>query len=157
VTPGQLSVAEAEKVTLLAQLPPAVATVISAGHVIVGFSVSLTVTVKVQPLVLPTASVALQVTGVTPLPNELPLTGSQTMLAPGQLSVTETEKVTLLAQLPPAVLTTIFAGQVACGASVSLTVMLKVQPLVFPLASVAVQVTGVVPLTKALPLGGTQA
>ena len=98
---------------MLLQLPPAVVTLIAAGQVIVGFSLSLTVTVNVQALVLLLASVAVQVTVVTPLPNELPLTGSQTTPAPGQLSVTEAEKVTLLAQLPPAVLTTMFAGQTA--------------------------------------------
>src|SRR5437773_464373 len=119
---------------------------------ITGFSVSFTVTVKVHALVLPTASLAVQVTMLTPLPKALPLTGSQAMLAPGQLSVTEAEKVTLLAQLPGAVLTTILAGQIACGASVSLTVTLKLHEAVFPLASVAVQVTGTVPLAKALPL-----
>src|SRR5207249_834673 len=121
------------------------------------FSVSLTVTVKVQALVLPTASVAVHVTVVTPLLKVEPLIGSQASVAPGQLSVTEAEKVTLLAQLPGAVLTTIFAGQIAWGASVSLTVILNVQALVLPPASVAVQVTGVVPLPKALPLAGLQA
>src|SRR5438046_5220392 len=124
---------------------------------ITGFSVSLTVTVKVHALVLPTASVAVQVTGVTPLLKLEPLAGSQAIVEPGQLSVTEAENVTLLAQLPGAVLTTILAGQIACGASVSLTVTVKVQALVFALASVAVQVTVTVPLANALPLAGTHA
>ena len=78
-----------------------------------GASVSLTVTVNVQALVLPTASVAVHVTVVTPLTKLEPLAGSQLTVAPGQLSVAEAEKVTLLAQLPGAVLTTMFAGQIA--------------------------------------------
>src|SRR5205809_108552 len=124
---------------------------------ITGVSVSLTVTVKVHALVFPTASVAVQVTGVTPLLKLEPLAGSQAIVEPGQLSVTEAENVTLLAQLPGAVLTTILAGQIACGASVSLTVTLNVQAFVFPLVSVAVHVTVVIPVPKALPLAGTQA
>src|SRR5205814_1060151 len=120
-----------------------------------GFSLSLTVTVNMHALVLPTASVAVQVTGVTPLLKLEPLAGSQAIVEPGQLSVSEAENVTLLAQLPGAVLTTILAGQIACGASVSLTVTLKLHEAVFPLASVAVQITGIVPLPKALPLAGT--
>src|SRR5437773_414405 len=128
----------------------------SLGQTIVGASVSATVTVKEQALALPVVSVAVQVTVVVPGLNVAPLVGSQLTVAPGQLSVTEAEKMTLLAQLPGAVLTTIFAGQVTCGASVSLTVMWKVQSVVFPLASVAVQVTRVVPLAKELPLAGLQ-
>ena len=43
-----------------------------------------------------------------------------------------------------------------CGASVSLTVMLNVFVTEFPLASVARQVTTVVPFWKVEPEGGTQ-
>src|SRR5947207_3370689 len=117
-----------------------------------GFSVSLTVTVKVHALVLPTASVALQVTVLTPLLKTLPLSGSQASVAPGQLSVTEARKVTLLAQLPGAVLTTILAGQIACGARSEVRRVGKLHRAVFPLEYVAVKVTGTVPLPKALPL-----
>src|ERR1051326_3973755 len=42
------------------------------------------------------------------------------------------------------------------GASVSLIVIVKVQPLVFPELSVARQVTRFVPLSKVEPLGGVQ-
>src|SRR5437899_9534514 len=53
---AQLSVAVTVNVTLLAHNPGAVFTVRSAGHVIVGGSVSVTVTVKVQVLLLPMLS-----------------------------------------------------------------------------------------------------
>jgi len=63
VTPGQLSVALTNQVTLEASQTPAVVFVtMLAGQVITGFSVSLTVTVKLQLAVLPEASVAVQVT-----------------------------------------------------------------------------------------------
>jgi hypothetical protein len=52
------------------------------------------------------------------------------------------------------VFVTIFAGQVTTGDSLSLTVTLKLQLAVLPLASVAVQVTVVGPLAKAEPLAG---
>jgi hypothetical protein len=50
-----------------------------------------------------------------------------------------------------------FAGQVMTGGSVSLTVTLKEQRLVFPLASVATQITVVTPLLKYELPGGLQA
>ena len=53
----------------------------------VGFSVSLTVTVKLQVAVFPEASVAVQVTVVVPLGNSEPEGGLQATVAPGQLSV----------------------------------------------------------------------
>jgi hypothetical protein len=50
-----------------------------------------------------------------------------------------------------------FAGQ-ACrvGGCVSLTVTVKLQELLLPLPSVAVQTTVVVPFPKAVPLAGRQ-
>jgi hypothetical protein len=63
------------------------ATVIFAGQVIVGFSVSFTVTVKLQVAVLPEPSVAVQVTVVVPLGNVEPEGGEQETVTPGQLSV----------------------------------------------------------------------
>ena len=48
------------------------------------------------------------------------------------------------------------AGQFATGAWVSLTVTLKLQEALLPLASVAVQVTVVAPLAKVEPLAGLQ-
>jgi hypothetical protein len=57
---------------------------------------------------------------------------------------------------PEAVLVTMDVGQLMLGASVSLTVTVKVQALVLPLASLAVQVTVVTPLLKVEPLAGLQ-
>jgi hypothetical protein len=55
------------------------------------------------------------------------------------------------------VLVMMFAGQVAVGGSVSLTVTVNEQVAVLPLASVAVQSTVVVPFGNVAPLAGTQA
>src|SRR5437868_4163770 len=94
---------------------------------------SVTVTVKVQALVRALVSVAVQVTVVVPLAKSVPLTGLQTKVTPGQLSVA-----------------------VSAGAWWSVTVTVKVHALVRALVSVAVQVTVVVPLAKSVPLTGLQ-
>src|SRR5262245_50953023 len=114
------------------------------------------VTVNVQLLELPLASVAVLVTVVTPTANVLPLGGVLTRLVTLQLSVALTLKVTLLRlQRPASVFNTRLAGQVVVGFCVSSTVTVKVQLLVLPLASVAVLVTVVTPTANVLPLGGT--
>ena len=59
-----------------------------AGQIRTGDSVSLTVTLNVQLLVLPAASVAVQVTGVVPVPKLEPVSGLQLTVTPGQLSLT---------------------------------------------------------------------
>ena len=56
-----------------------------------GFSVSLTVTVKVQLAVLPDASVAVLVTVVVPFGKVEPEGGLLTTVTPGQLSLAATE------------------------------------------------------------------
>src|SRR3989441_1876745 len=154
-TPGQLSAALAVKVTLLEQTPAAVLTTMSAGHVMVGFSVSLTVTVKPQVAVLGGVAVseAVQVTVVAPLLKLEPLAGLQTVATPGQLSAALAVKVTLLEQTPAAVLTTMSAGHVMVGFSVSLTVTVKPQVAVLGGVAVseAVQVTVVAPLMSVEP------
>ena len=77
---------------------------------------SRTVTVKVQLLVLPLASVAVLVTVVTPTGNVLPLGGVLTRFVTLQLSVAVTAKVTLLRlQRPASAFSTRFAGQVIVG------------------------------------------
>jgi hypothetical protein len=53
--------------------------------------------------------------------------------------------------------TVMFAGQMATGGCVSFTVTVKLHDAVLPAASVAVQLTGVVPKGNAEPLAGTQA
>ena len=68
-----------------------------------------------------------------------------------------TVKVTsLLLHWPASVLTTMLAGQVITGGSLSLTVTVKLQLAVFPATSVAVQLTGVVPFGKLEPEDGEQ-
>ena len=57
-----------------------------AGQAIDGTSVSWILTVNVQALVLPEASVAVQVTIVVPFPNVDPDAGAQATATPGQLS-----------------------------------------------------------------------
>ena len=116
---------------------------------------SVIVTVKVQMLVLPLASVARFVTVVTPTVNVLPLGGVLTRLVTLQLSVALTLKVTLLRRhWPASALNTKLAGQVITGFCVSVTVTEKVQVLVLPLASVALLVTVVTPTVNVLLLGG---
>src|SRR5438093_1237000 len=122
-----------------------------------GASPSVTVTVKVQALVLPLASVAVQVTVATPLLKVEPLAGAQTTEATAQLSLAlGAVQLTAAVQTPAAVFCVILAGQVIVGISVSLTVTVKMHALVLPLPSLAVQVTVVVPLMKVAPLAGAQ-
>ena len=121
-----------------------------------GGSVSLTVTVKVQLLLLPAESVAVHVTGVVPVPKVEPVGGLQVTVTPAQLSVAAGAYPTTCVHRPGALLVAILAGQTTTGGSVSLTVTVKLQLLVLPAASVAVQLTGVVPMPKLEPVGGLQ-
>ena len=114
---------------------------------------SVTVTVKVQVLVLPLASVAVFVTVVVPTGNVLPLAMLLTRFVTLQLSVPLTRKITLLRlQWPGSAVNTRLLEQVSTGFWLSVTVTVKVQLVVWPLASVAVLVTVVVPTGKVLPL-----
>ena len=98
------------------QVPAFALTVTSAGQVIVGGCVSLTVTVKVHWLLLPLLSVAVLVTVVTPTGKAEPLAGTLTRLVTEpHRSLAVTLKVTLLAHEPEAALTVMFAGQVMVG------------------------------------------
>jgi hypothetical protein len=63
-------------------------TVMSGGQLIVGSSVSLTETVKLQLASLSALSLAMQVTVVVPIGKAEPDGGVQVRVAPGQLSVT---------------------------------------------------------------------
>jgi len=114
------------------------------------------VIVKLQLALLPLASVFVQATVVNPLAKVDPLGGTQSRLAPGQLSPTTGAKATVWPQTPGAVLVTMLAGQVIVGGSGSLTVTVKLQLVVFPELSVAVQCTVVIPLAKVLPFVGLQ-
>jgi hypothetical protein len=85
-----LSAPPAEKETTAEHKPAVVDVLILAGHLIVGISVSLTVTVNEQVLLLPLASLTEQVTVVTPFGKVEPDAGAQ-VTAPtlGQLSVAD--------------------------------------------------------------------
>ena len=112
-----------------------------------------TVTVKLQVAVLPEASVAVQVTVVTPMGKQLPEGGLQTTTTPGQLSLAVVVKLTTKqGELTSGVTTVWLGGQVIEGGCVSLTVTVNVQ--LGP--AVLVQVTVVVPTGKNEPDGGEQ-
>jgi hypothetical protein len=154
---GQLSVLVAAKFTIWLHVAELTFVTMLPGQVNVGGSVSITKTLKLQLAVLPLASVAVQFTGVVPLPKLDPLAGVQLTLAPGQLSPKFEAKFTTCTQVPAAVLVTISSGHVRDGNSWSSTVTVKLHDAMFPFASVAVQVTGVAPFANELPLAGTHA
>src|SRR5687768_10553619 len=92
-----------------------------------GSSVSFTVTLKEQRLVLPLASVATQTTVETPLENHELLAGVHVTVASGQLSVTGTENETRVRHWPDAVPAVMSAGQTIFGFSTSRTITRKTQ------------------------------
>jgi hypothetical protein len=114
----------------------------------------LTVTVKVQVFVLPEVSVAVQVTVVTPIGKFEADGGMQVVVTPGQLSDVFGENPTAAEFWPKGAVTMALLGQVMVGDSVSLTVTVKLQLLVLPLESVAVQLTVVTPFENVEPEGG---
>ena len=153
VTP-QLSVALTKNVTLLRlHCPGSAVSTRLLEQVNTGLCVSVTVTVKLQLDVLPLASVAVVVTIVVPSGKVLPLSRLLTRFVTPQLSVAFTVKVTLLRlHRPASVDNTRLPGQVITGFCASVTVTVKLQRVVLPLASVAVLVTVVVPTGNVLPL-----
>jgi hypothetical protein len=112
--------------------------------------------VKLELSVFPEASVAVQVTVVVPFGKLEPEGGVEVKVTPGQLSLAVAEYVTSAEHWPGSVLAMMSAGQVTLGFSVSLTVTVKTQLSVFPEASVAVEVTAVVPFGKLEPEGGVE-
>ena len=72
---SQLSLTETGAIsfTTTEQFSPSLFTDTFAGHVIIGISISLTVTVKEQLAELPLASLAIYLTVLTPELNEVPL------------------------------------------------------------------------------------
>ena len=114
----------------------------------------MTVTVKAHVAVLPFASVAVLVTVVVPTGKANPLEGTLVTVAPGQLSVTVTVKVTLLLHAPGAALTLRLAGQVTAGGVLSTTVKEVVQVFWFPAASTAVTVMVCAPKPTDAPAAG---
>jgi len=155
-----LSAATAEKLVAAEHKPGSVPLMMLVGHVVkVGLSVSFTVTEKEQLLadVFPLVSVATQLTFVTPLLNIEPdetdpvvaPDAVQANVTPGQLSAAVTVNAAVAVQRPGSVDFVMFEGQeenVGFSWSSTVTVKLHGVRLVFPLASVAVHVTVVVPL-----------
>jgi hypothetical protein len=156
---GQLSLAVRDQVTLaLLHWPASVLPVIAGGQPMVGFSVSLMVTVKEQEAVLPAASIAVQFTGLTPLAKVEPEGGVQEALTPRQLSeVAGGSHVTLaLEHWLASVLATMLPGHMMLGFWASLIMTVNVQDAVCPAASMAVHMTGLEPTGKVEPEGGVQ-
>ena len=85
--PSMVSVADALKV-YAAPVAPVASTVAFAGTVTIGAVVSVTITVNEADPLLPCASLAAHVTGVTPNGNIVPLAGVQlTVTTPSRMSV----------------------------------------------------------------------
>ena len=140
VVPVQLSVIVGfGRMTVAVQVPESADCTIFEGQVIVGGTISLIVTLKLQLFVFPCRSVAVNVFNVTPVgkaePDPNPVV-CKTVTAP-QLSFNTNEYVTTLSQTPGAVFRSITAGQVMDGRAVSATVNTKEQVDVFPLLSLA--------------------
>src|SRR5437899_1429953 len=124
----QLSLALMKKMTLLLlQRPGSAANTKLLEQVSIGFCVSKTVTVNVQLLTLPLASVTVLVTVVTPTGKVLPLAMLLVKFETVQLSCALTKKVTLLLlHWPGSAANTKLLAQAITGFCVSKTVTVKV-------------------------------
>jgi len=103
---------------------------------------STTVTVEVAVLLFPFTSVTVRVTVFAPKSAQLKVDGLTLVLAMPQASLepVETFEATMLA-LPAASRLTVIFCATAVGLMVSITVIVALAELMFPLASVAVKVT----------------
>ena len=134
-------------------------TVAFPGQTKLGAVVSLTVMVTGHVTELLARSLTVMVTRVAPSPTKVPAAGDWVMTTDPQTSVATTSvvksgKTTWQAAFADRVR---FVAQVVMdGGVVSSTATVKVQALVLPEPSVAVQVTTLVPRAKVLPLAGTQ-
>lgn len=116
VAPGKLSVTTGfGYVTRAAHWFASLDLVMPAGQVMLGGWLSVTVTVKLQLAVRPTASVAVQFTVVEPRPKCELEAGVQVAVAPGQLSLTVGWYVTVAVEELGSVPTAILDGQVILG------------------------------------------
>jgi hypothetical protein len=149
----QLSDAVALKFTIAPQVPASVFTLMFEGTLIVGSSLSLTVTSKEQVVMLPAASVAVAITVVVPVA-KTEFDGIEVETVAEQLSVAVGLKATTAPQLPASVFTVMFEGHVITGNWLSTTVTVNEHVVVLPAASVAVEVTVVVPVLKIEPEAG---
>src|ERR1022692_306967 len=160
MAPSMLSVAVAAGEGTVFPEAVVVVVVMSEGTVTTGAVVSTSVTVTLKDLepVLPCASVALQVTVVVPSVKLAPEAGVQLGgMGPSMLSLADAVKVTVFPEAT-VVVVVMSAGTVTTGAvvSTSVTVTLKDLEPVLPCASVALQVTVVVPSVKFVPEAGEQ-
>jgi len=156
VAPLQLSHVEgAEYVTVAAHETAGVTVLISAGQVIEGSCWSWTVILKLHVAVLPAASVAVYTTEYTPMVRLLPLLGPLRVDdTPAQLSAAVGGVyVTVWLHNPVSAFTTILLGHpLYVGASVSRTLTTNEQTANSPAASVALNVTVVLPTGNSEPL-----
>ena len=148
VTPPQLSVAVAEKITRARHSLVSVLTTMSLGQTICGFSTSRTITRNAQVLELLLASRAVHVTEFVPFRKVLPDGGTHVTVTIEQLSDVCVPKKTTASQRPVAVFTSISDGHCRAGASASRTVTVNWQVPVLELPSVAEQFTVVAPTAK---------
>ena len=122
-----------------------------------------TVTVKVQGVAeLPAASVALHVTTVLPMGNELPEAGLHTAVSGLQLSVTPAAGYMTVALIMPAAAVTVCGGgQVTIGAVLSsmltLPGFIKIDPfgMMPPVLATSIGKPGTVPKFTAVKLSGS--
>jgi len=105
--------------------------------------------------VFPAASVATQVTAVSPTTKREPDAGKQTTPADPQLSDTDGENMTNASQPSGAAFVTTLFGHAIAGASRSYTTTRNAHVDWFPPVSRAEQFTTFVPLGKTPPEGGT--
>jgi len=153
--PSTVSIADAVKV---ARAPPGpvASRVMLAGTVTSGAVVSRTVTVNVAVATFPWASVAVQSTRVVPSENMNPDDGLQVAVTgPSTMSVAPTENGTV-APPEPVASAMMSAGTSSDGGVVSTTRIVNVAEPVFPCASVAVQLTTVLPIVNRDPDVGEQ-
>ena len=143
-TPQLSAVTGVPSKTPVAVQPVLVVAVIFAGQVMVGFTLSETVTVWLQVALFPLLSVTVQITVVKPIgkaDGALLVTEATPQLS----AVTGVPSKTPVAVQPVLVVAVIFAGQVMVGFTLSETVTVWLQVALFPLLSVTVQVTVVTP------------
>jgi hypothetical protein len=153
----QLATALCTQVTTDEHTPETFVTMLPGQFSVGGTLLVVTITRKVQLLVLPEASVAVQSTLFVPFGKLEPLAGLQALLTPAQLSLTVGAKITIwLLQVAALAFVEMFAGQVIVGRTDSFTVMKNEAFAVLPDGSLAVQFTVLVPIGKLAPLAGTQ-
>jgi hypothetical protein len=133
-------------------MPVPVQLVMAGGAVIVGFSLSVTVTAKEHEDVLPDASVAVKTLFVTPTGKVEPLAKPVKLLVNIQLSVADTVKLTFAPQTPKSVFILRGVGHVITGFSLSIIVTVEEQDAVLPAASVALNVIVDIPTGNVAPL-----